>query len=343
MTHSILLNTIRGNPQSRPPFWYMRQAGRVLPSYNALKENYSFWQMMKDPELGAEVTLLPLAGLQVDALILFSDILVIPYAMGMGLDFTDKGPVFENPLSQVQNPLDKLNPDASKLEYIYKIIDKIVDKKPAHIPLIGFCGAPFTVLCYMLQGFSRKSDFPDAVRFMYANRRTTSKLVDEVTELSIEYINRQIDHGIDVFQLFDTHAGLLPFDLYRTLFMPAVNKIGRILKDRKVPFIFFPKGIGYGLRYITPETCDYVSVDWQLAIVEARKLLHKDLGIQGNLDPRILFGSKEDIQNELNSFIRFGSENPNWIFNLGHGFIPGIDYENARFMSDWILKTDWNR
>ncbi len=340
---SILLDTLNRKPTPRPPFWFMRQAGRVLPSYLAIKEKYSFWEMMQDPKLGAEVTLLPVDGLGVDAAILFSDILVIPYAMGMGLDFTEKGPVFDKPLTEYDNPLNALKPNPEKLGYIYRVIDEIKKDIPKDIPLIGFCGAPLTVLCYMLQGLSRKAEFPDAIRFIYAEKATAKKLIDAVTELSIEYIKGQIDHGIQVFQLFETHAGLIPLELYNELFIPAVKKISAYVRSRNIPFIFFPKGFGLGYKMVNPELCDFVSIDWHTSIYEARELVHKEVGLQGNLDPRVLFGDKESIKETLKTYLDFGKDNQDWIFNLGHGFMPGIPYENAKFMADWVKHTDWGR
>src|SRR6056300_1196861 len=146
MGNSIFLDTLKGKETPRPPVWFMRQAGRVLPSYQKLKENYSFWELMRDPELAAKVTLLPVYDLGVDAAILFSDILVIPEAMGMELTFTDSGPRFATALKDLKDPMSIINPDGSKLEYIYNVIDKINETKPAGFPLIGFCGAPFTTL-----------------------------------------------------------------------------------------------------------------------------------------------------------------------------------------------------
>ncbi len=343
MAQSILLKTLAGKETERPPFWFMRQAGRVLPSYLAIKEKYSFWQMMQQPEIAAKVTLLPVSDLGVDAAILFSDILVVPYAMGMGLDFTDLGPVFKEPLITKTNPLQGLQPDPSKLEYIYKVIDQIKVTKPTNIPLIGFCGAPLTVLLYMLQGLSRKSDFPDAIKYIYANKNTTKKLVEAVTELSIEYIKGQIKHGIDVFQLFESHAGLLPIELYNELFLPAVKRISTILREYNIPFIYFPKGYGLGIKNLSPEHCDFVSIDWQTPIELARSLVHPEIGLQGNIDPRALYGPQEEIRKKLESYIDFGQANQNWIFNLGHGFMPGIPYENAKFMSDWLRTANWQR
>lgn len=342
-TNSILLKTLRGEKTERPPVWFMRQAGRVLPSYMKIKENYTFWQMMQNPEIAAKVTLLPVDDLGVDAGILFSDILVIPHALGMGLEFNDSGPLFDQPLAYRENPLAGLNPDPSKLNYIYEVIDEIIRTKRDDIPLIGFCGAPLTVLLFMLQGLGRKGDFPEAIKFIYENKETTKKLIEVVTDLSVIYAQEQCNHGIEVFQLFDTHAGLIPADLYHELFMPATKKIAAAVREKGVPFIFFPKGLGTGIAQITPEDCDYLSIDWQTPLNVARKLVDQNIGLQGNVDPRLLYASQPEIEKALEPYIEFGSKNQNWIFNLGHGFMPGISFENAKFLADWVKRTDWRR
>jgi uroporphyrinogen decarboxylase len=321
----------------------MRQAGRVLPSYMAIKKKYSFWQMMQQPEIAAKVTLLPIHDLNVDAAILFSDILVIPYASGMGLDFTDKGPVFEKYLINSSDPVAELNPDPSKLEYIYNAIDVIIDTRPKNIPLIGFCGAPLTVLLYMLQGSSQKKEFPEAIKYIYQHKRTVQKLVDHITELSIEYAHGQIKHGVEVFQLFESHAGLVPLDLYNELFMPAVKIIARAIRQKNIPFIYFPKGLSVGIGDITPDTCDFLSVDWHTPIEMARKAVHNQIGLQGNLDPRLLFCSQEEIEVELQRYVAFGRQHQDWIFNVGHGFMPGIPVENVKFVVDYMQHADWQR
>lgn len=343
MEKPILLKTLAGEPTSRPPFWFMRQAGRVLPSYLVMKEKYSFWEMMKNPDLGAQVTLLPITDLGTDAAILFSDILVIPYAMGMGLDFTDAGPVFETALINRKNPLENLHPDPSRLQYIYDVITRINETKPKETPLIGFCGGPFTVLCYMLEGLGRNAEFPEAIRYIYQNKKTTRILVDMITELSITYIRGQKAHGIDVFQLFETHAGLIPYTLYEELFMPSVRKIAAELRSLELPFIFFPKGAGAGIKNITPDDCDFLSIDWQTPLHLARQLVHPSIGLQGNIDPRLLLADEATIETELNTYLEFGARNQNWILNLGHGFKPGIPYDNICFMVDWIKNANWGR
>lgn len=341
--NSIFLDTLNGKKTNRPPVWFMRQAGRVLPNYLALKEKHSFWQMMNTPKLAAEVTLMPIYDLGVDAAILFSDILVIPYAMGMGLDFTDEGPRFDKPLREYDNPYSILKPDPAKLQYIYNAIDEIIRTRPDNTPLIGFAGAPLTVLCYMLQGLSSKANFPDAVAYIYKNQGEVAKLVDAITDLTIVYAQEQIAHGIDTFQLFETHGGILPFDLYERMFFPSIKRIANAVREKGTPFIFFPKDIGTGFERITPELCDFVSIDWQTSLATARKLVHKDVGLQGNVDPRLLFADQSTIEKVLNEYIDFGSKEYKWIFNLGHGFMPGISYENAKFVTDWVKLTNWRR
>ncbi|MDG5799758.1 uroporphyrinogen decarboxylase [Marinilabiliaceae bacterium ANBcel2] len=342
MQKTLLLKKLNKEATARPPVWFMRQAGRVLPSYNKIKENYSFREMMANPEIAADVTLLPIKDLGVDAAILFSDILVVPVAMGMELEWTANGPLFPTPLSNYLSPVDHLNTSPQKLEHIYQVIDEIIEKRDNSTPLIGFCGSPLTTMCYMLQGESRKHDFPEAVKFLYQNERESQKLIDAITELSVYYAQKQIEHGVDVFQLFETHAGLIPFELYQEFFIPAVEKISNAVRSKGTPFIYFPKGLGTGLKYVTPDLCDYVSIDWQMPLTDARQLVHSEVGLQGNIDPRLLYSSKERISKELEKYKSYFANNNNrWIMNLGHGFLPDIPFENAKFVVDWVKNSKW--
>ncbi len=343
MADSIFIKTLNGVKTERPPVWFMRQAGRVLPSYLKLREQYSFSELMQSPELAAKVTLLPVYDLGVDAAILFSDILVIPSALGMKLEFTDSGPRFEKALKDLSDPVRILNPDASKLEYIYKAIDEVQRTKPSGTPLIGFCGAPFTTLCYMVQGLSSNHTFPEAVALLYKNKTLAHKLLNLITELSIVYAQNQVQHGVSAFQIFETHAGLIPSDLYFDMIMPYVRKISSAVMQTGCPVIFLPKGLGTGISHIKPEDTNFLSIDWQTPIEEARKLVHPEIGIQGNLDPRLLLADKATILETLEKYVSFGSKNQNWIFNLGHGFIPGIPFENARLVVDWVKQTNWTQ
>jgi len=343
MADSIFIKTLNGEKTERPPVWFMRQAGRVLPSYLKLREQYSFSELMQSPQLAAQVTLLPVYDLGVDAAILFSDILVIPAALGMKLEFTDSGPRFEKALKDVSDPLSLLSPDTSKLEYIYKAIDEVQKTKPSGTPLIGFCGAPFTTLCYMVQGLSSNHTFPEAVALLYKNKALAHQLLSLITELSIEYAQNQVKHGVSAFQIFETHAGLIPSDLYFEMIMPYVRKISSAVMQSGCPVIFLPKGLGTGISHIKPDDTNFLSIDWQTPIGEARQLVHPEIGIQGNLDPRLLLADKATILETLEKYVSFGSKNQNWIFNLGHGFIPGIPFENARLVVDWIKQTNWRR
>jgi uroporphyrinogen decarboxylase len=195
----------------------------------------------------------------------------------------------------------------------------------------------------MLEGLSSKSGFVDAVSFIYKNKSITEKLISAITELTIEYATKQIDHGIDAFQLFETHGGIIPFDLYKSQFLPSIKKISDAVRSRGIPFIYFPKDIGTGLKYLTPDVCDFASIDWQTPIMEARTMINPSVGLQGNLDPRLLFADKSIITSELTKYFEFGKKEYRWIFNLGHGFLPGSPFENARDIVDWVKSTNWNR
>ncbi|MCF6171482.1 MAG: uroporphyrinogen decarboxylase [Bacteroidales bacterium] len=343
MMTDVFTDTIKGIKRERPPVWFMRQAGRVIPEYLKLREKYSFHQLMRTPELAAEVTLQPVRLLGVDAAILFSDILVIPEAMGMKLAFTDKGPRFDTALKDVKDPLSFLDANPEKLNHIYDAIDAIMATRPASTPLIGFCGAPLTTLFYMVQGISSNHQFPDAVEMMYRDKETTNKLFEAVTDLSIEYALKQVKHGISAFQLFDTHAGLVPYPLYHEMVMPHVRRILRAVQETGTPVIFFPKGLGAGMRLLKDEKIDFVGVDWQMSIEDAKAMLGPQTGVQGNLDPRILTSDLKTIQRELEKFLPFGSKEHKWIFNLGHGVLPNIPFGHLKFVVDWIKSTDWNR
>lgn len=315
----------------------------MLPNYLKLREQHTFSELMNSPKLAAEVTLMPVYDLGVDAAILFSDILVIPAALGMNLNFTDSGPKFDVALKELADPVAHLKSDASKLNYIYAAIDEIIRTKPTNIPLIGFCGGPFTTLCYMVQGLSSNHTFPEAVSLIYKDRKMTHKLLAAITELSVEYARNQVKHGISAFQIFETHAGLIPSDLYHEVMMPYVRQISKAAKEEGCPVIFLPKGLGYGIKYIQPEDADFLSVDWQMPIQEARLLVNSEIGLQGNLDPRLLYADKASIIETLEKYVSFGSKEQNWIFNLGHGFMPGIPFENAKLVVDWVKQTNWER
>jgi len=341
---NIFLDTIQGKETQRPPVWFMRQAGRVLPNYRALKENYTFSELMEDPELAAKVTLMPIYDLGVDAAILFSDILVVPEALGMSLKFTDAGPVFGAPLHTYDDPFKQLNKDMTKLDHVYAAIDKIIETRPEGKPLIGFCGGLLTTFCFMFRDNVRDITFKNATEFLYKDRKTSQKIIDALTEVSIEYAVKQAEHGVEAFQLFETYGGLLPEELYLDMILPASQKILQAVRDKGIPTIYFPKDLGHGISSVTKEVSDFVGIDWRMSLKYARSIVDPEVGLQGNLDPRILYASKDEIEEELNkTYLPFGRDNQKWIFNLGHGILPDLPVENVQFVIDWVKSADWQR
>jgi len=345
--NSIFLDTLKDIKRERPPVWFMRQAGRALPSYQKLKDKYEFSQLMREPELAAEVTLLPVHDLKVDAAILFSDILVVPQALGMSLGFSNKGPKFITPLKDIQDPEKILNPNISQLEHIFKAIT-IVKQKEKNIPLIGFCGGPLTVLCYMWDGDSLNNDFPNTLNLIYSDTNKLLKITELISNFTIEYINKQIDSGIDAFQLFESSAGLIPWEIYSEIFLPFTAKIINSVLKRNIPVIFFPRGIGCNLANFNQIKDKYqlngfncVGLDWHSNLETVRQILGKSWVIQGNLDPRMILNPNFDTKKMLKSYHEFGKKDKRWIFNLGHGVLPQTPVKNLEKIVEWIKTENW--
>ena len=340
---NTFISTLNGHTTARPPVWFMRQAGRVLPNYLKLKANHTFAGLLEDADLAARVTLLPVDDLGVDAAILFSDILVVPQALGMELTFTDHGPVFGTPLHLSANPLAELKPDTSKLDHVYRAIDRIVATRQPGMPLIGFCGAPLTVFCFMFRDNVRDITFKNAIEYIYKERRKAEIILDALTEMSIEYALTQVKHGIDAFQLFETYGGLIPQELYIELILPRAVKILNAVRQAGIKTIYFPKDLGYGITSVTPDMTDYLSIDWHMPLAVARQLVAPEIGLQGNLDPRVLYADRATIEKELEKYLAFGRTHHNWIVNLGHGLLPDIPFENVKLVVDWVKQTEWGR
>ena len=336
------MKTLNGEKTSRPPVWFMRQAGRILPNYMQLKETYSFHELMNDKNLASQVTLMPIKDLNVDAAILFSDILVIPHALGLDVEFKKTGPIFNNPLNY-NSKATNLEFDPNKLDYIYDNIDQVIKDKNPDTPLIGFCGGPLTVFLFMFKSEGSKDHMKKAIKFLYEKRKESTEILELITKSSIEYVKGQCNSGINVFQLFETYCGSIPCELYADLILPYSKRILNAAKEEDCPTIFFPKDFGHGMNLINKDICDFISVDWHTSINYARNIIDKKVGIQGNMDPRIFYQDYEQIEAYLNSLTNFGSQNFDWIFNLGHGFLPDINHEKVKFAIDWIKDKNWNR
>lgn len=327
---------INHQPACRPPVWMMRQAGRVLPRYRELTKTHPFHFIMANAKLAAEVTLMPIDDMGVDAAILFSDILVIPEALGLKVEWTREGPEFQHPLLGVEHPSAELCFDSSKLVHVADALDEIHRQKSSDTPVIGFCGGPLTCFSYMLRGRDKTLQFTEVVRYLYTNPKESQQILEAITSATEWYVDMQAKHGIDAFQIFESFAGVIPAELYNAVILPFVRRITAAARKHGLPVIFFPKGFGAGLQMLSKTDCDYVSIDWQTPLSVARQIVDDNLGLQGNLDPRILFASQDVIEKHLRLYAEFFKENPNFIFNLGHGLHKDTPLENARFVTDWF-------
>jgi len=313
----------------------MRQAGRYLPEYRAIREKTDFLTLCKTPELAAEVTIQPVDLIGVDAAILFSDILVIPEAMGMKLEIVEsRGPTFDNPVRSLDD-LDRLQTDGlvERLKYVFDAIRLTKERLADRVPLIGFAGAPWTLATYMVEGKGTKN-FDQIKRFIYNEPLAAHALLEKLSDAVVEYLNEKIRSGCDAVQIFDTWASVLsPTDL-EEFSLRYISYICDRLETNGAPVIVFAKGV-YDINRLAGLKCDVIGIDWTIYIDAARDAAGGK-AIQGNLDPCVLFASKEKIEAEAERILeRFGNR-PGHIFNLGHGILPTTPPENAKFLVDRV-------
>lgn len=327
--NNLLLKVFRREAVERPPVWLMRQAGRILPQYRELRSSLDgFKALVETPEKAAEATVQPIDDLGVDAAILFSDILVIPDAMGLPYGMKKGiGPIFERTIHNRQD-IENLvcgEDAAAELEYVYKAIEETLARLDGRVPLIGFAGAPWTLLAYMIEGSGSKT-FSKARAFLLQEPQLAHLLLEKLTETIIAYLQEKINHGVHVVQVFDSWAGLLSPSLYNAFCMPYWHRIRSAITD--VPMIIFAKGAYFAWDDFRQLGADAVGLDWTITPENARRQLGNDMILQGNFDPCILYASPEVIEKEAKAMIRaFG---PNHIVNLGHGVYPDTPLENVR-------------
>lgn len=327
--NDLFLRACRREPVERTPVWMMRQAGRFLKSYRALRKKADFLTMCKTPELAAEATLLPINELGVDAAILFSDILIPVEAMGMELEF-DPSPVFADPIRSKAQIHALIVPDpAATVPYVLEAI-RILRKELANrVPLIGFSGAPFTLASYMVEGGGSKN-FIELKMLMYQEPGLYAELMDKITETVILYLNAQIAAGAQAVQIFDTWGGILTPADYEKYDLPYTRRVIDGLNRNGVPVIHY---VGTGsslLSLIRTAGSDVVGIDWRIDIDEARKILGPDIAVQGNFDPTALFAPIPEIQRRVKDILDRNAGRPGHIFNLGHGILPPTPEAHAR-------------
>ena len=328
--NDLFLRAHRGEAIERYPVWLMRQAGRILPEYRAVRAKLSgFKELVETPQFATEVSIQPVDLLGVDAAIIFSDILVIPEAMGLPYQMIEqKGPWFENTI-RTQAQLDQLDAQIDVQDRLWYVFEALMQTKAGlsgRVPLIGFAGAPWTILCYMVEGHGSKT-FSESRKLLYTQPLLAHQLLQRITDVTIAYLKGQIAAGADALQLFDSWAGILGEDQYREFGLRYIQQICVALQE--VPLTVFSKGAVVSLPEIAQLPCTTIGLDWNMSVPVARSLVQEQKTLQGNLDPCVLYGSAQLIEQEtkkmLNSF-----KSQRHIVNLGHGVYPDIDPEMVK-------------
>lgn len=332
LKNDLLLRAARREPTERTPVWMMRQAGRYLPEFRAIREKVDFLTLCKTPELAAEVTIQPVDIVGVDAAIVFSDILTIPEAMGLDLEFiSGTGPVFHNPVrgqKDVENLHQGVLPD---LEYVGDAISATVRQLESRVPVIGFTGAPWTLATYMIEGRSSRH-FTVIKKLLYSQPDLLESLLDRVATETIDYLSMQIEAGADIVQIFDSWGGVLAPGAFQrfalrplTLIVEAVH-----ISHPDIPVIVFSKGARTHLASLADSGADVLSIDWMADLGDVRQTIADKTALQGNLDPAILLTDPPVIEQETRKMLAAYGKSPGHIANLGHGITPEVPVENAR-------------
>ena len=340
LTQSVFIRSLQRKAVPYTPVWLMRQAGRYLPEYRQVRSQAGdFLSLCKTPELACEVTLQPLRRFALDAAILFSDILTIPDAMGLGLHFIDgEGPCFTHPVRCLE-AIDAL-PHVSvvnELGYVMDAVRLIRQEMPAHLPLIGFAGSPWTLACYMVEGGSSR-DFKRVLHFMYTEPAAMHRLLTKLAMTIVEYLGEQVRAGVNALMLFDTWGGIFTTSNYSGFSLYYMTLIVRELKQKypDVPIILFTKGGGQWLRQLAATGCDALSVDWTCDLGVARAQVGQHVALQGNLDPNVLLTSPQCIKAQVKAVLASYGEGSGHVFNLGHGITPDIPPDHVAAMVEAV-------
>ena len=336
LKNDLYLRAHFGESIPRYPVWLMRQAGRILPEYRAIRSKVSgFKELVETPHLAAEVTLQPVDRLDVDAAILFSDILVVPDAMGLRYEMVEQRGPFFSEVIRCNDDLIKLDQNADvyeRLAYVFEAIKITKVELKNRVPLIGFAGAPWTIFCYMVEGKGSKT-FSEAKKMLYQNPDLAHELLERITDFTIEYMKGQQNAGVDALQLFDSWAGVLGRLQYETFGLKYIQKIARAFEG--FPFTVFAKGALGSLNEMADLTCTTLGLDWNMEIQMARDLVGETKTLQGNLDPCLLYSDKSTIAHETKKLLD-SFRSPRHIVNLGHGVYPDVDFEHVKMLINTV-------
>lgn len=325
----LLLRALKGETVERPPVWMMRQAGRYLADYIRLRDRYDFFTRVQTPELACEITLQPVDQVGVDAAILFSDILVIPQAMGLEVLMEEgKGPMLPKTISTAADIAALHTADIEQhLDYVLKALTLTKKELNGRVPLIGFAGAPWTILCYMVEGKGSKA-FDKARQFCFTQPQLATQLLQKITDVTITYLKAQVQAGADLVQVFDSWSGMLSPADFKVLAQPYLEQIATALRPL-APVILFPKGSWYALTDLAGSGASALGIDWGITPQMARSLSGDEITLQGNFDPCKLLLPPEEIRKEVHTMIdAFGAQR--YIANLGHGILPNVPPDHAK-------------
>ncbi|GAL82811.1 uroporphyrinogen decarboxylase [Sporocytophaga myxococcoides] len=336
LKNDLILRTAKGEKTERTPVWLMRQAGRILPEYRKVRESVNgFKELVTNPTLAAEVTIQPVDILGVDAAIIFSDILVIPEAMGLPYEMIEaKGPLFPKTIQSESDIRQLRGKDAAadELQYVYEAIKITKKELDWRVPLIGFAGAPFTIMAYMVDGGGSKT-FSKTKKMLYAEPALAHALLSKITAATIVYLKRQIAAGVDMLQIFDSWAGILAPDVYNEFSLKYISEICNAINE--VPVTVFAKGAFFARKEMASLKCNTIGLDWNMDIKESRTIIGDAKTLQGNLDPCVLYASFDDIKKETQKMLNaFGPYKH--IANLGHGVYPDTDPEKVKYFIETI-------
>ena len=337
---SIFLRALRKENLPIPPIWYMRQAGRYMPEYRAVRKNFkNFLDMCKNPEVCCELALQPIKAFKLDAAILFSDILTIPDAFGLGVQFVEnEGPVFQNPIEKVDDIKNLMPFDPENLTYVYEAVTNIKNALPRNIPLIGFCGSPWTLAAYSIEGRSSK-DFKKTINFIKENTDESHLFLSKLTDACFLYLRKQVQAGADVIQIFDSWANILDTEDLKNFSFDYIKLLINALKNDSVtsniPIILFARDPKCSPGALIETSADCLSLYWSMNDFDIQFARNKT-ALQGNLNPKILLESRDVIKTETHKLLEKFEDFPGYVFNLGHGLTPDICPEKVKYLTELV-------
>jgi len=340
--NDLFLRALKGETVQRPPVWMMRQAGRYLPEFMELKAKYDFFTRCQTPELAAEITVQPIRRFGMDAAILFSDILVIPQAMNIPVEMRPNiGPWLPKPIRSAKDVEQVIIPDIKEsLGYVMDAIKLTKEMLNDEVPLIGFAGSPWTILCYCVQGQGSKT-FDKAKEFCFTQPIAAHTLLQKITDTTILYLKEKVKSGVDAVQIFDSWGGMLAPEDYQEFSWKYIQQIIDALKE-EAPVIAFGKGCWFALEEMAESGAAAIGVDWTITPENARKFTKNKITLQGNFDPTRLFSPTKEIKKRVKNMIdRFGKDR--YIVNLGHGILPNIPIDNARAFIDAVKEYKYEK